>query len=245
MAVKEDPRPPTGGGGGAKKRKRSQKKRAHGEEGAGDPEDVAPAAAEGAPPSHPNKKRKKRHTAPFDSLDLSEPTRAGIRDMGFTKMMEIQARAIPLALGGKDVVGQAKTGSGKTLAFALPCIELMHGTRFMGGNGTACIMIAPVRELCLQIHGVVAQLLKHHPQHTHACVFGGQNPKGEVEKLNRGVNVLIATPGRLLDHLRTCRTFVFKNLLALVIDEADRILQQARRYTLPSPYPPPPRPTTP
>ena len=70
--------------------------------------------------------------------------------------------------------------AGKTLAFVLPCIELMVRTKFMVRNGTACIMIAPVRELCLQIHGVVAQMLKYHASHTHGCCFGGNNPKHEV-----------------------------------------------------------------
>eukprot|EP00667_Euglena_gracilis_P006804 EG_transcript_6868 len=162
----------------------------------------------------------------FASLDISEETKKGLADMGMTRMMEIQQRAVPLLLSGKDVVGQAKTGSGKTLAFVLPCVELMVRARFMVRNGTACIVISPVRELCLQIHGVVAQVLKYHPAHTHACCFGGQNPKKEVDKLTKGVNFLVATPGRLLDHLRNCKTFIYKNLLAFVIDEADRILQQ-------------------
>jgi len=162
----------------------------------------------------------------FDTLDISEASKQGLKAMGFTRMMEIQQRAIPLLLAGKDVVGQAKTGSGKTLAFALPCIELMVRSHFKVRNGAACIVISPVRELCLQIHGVVAELMKFHPSHTHACCFGGQNPAAEAQKLTKGVNVIIATPGRLLDHLRNCSTFVFRNLLAFVIDEADRILQQ-------------------
>jgi ATP-dependent RNA helicase DDX18/HAS1 len=93
-------------------------------------------------------------------------------------------------------------------------------------NGTAAIMIAPVRELCLQIHGVVAEIMLQHTSHTHGCVYGGHSGKTEVERLTKGANVLIATPGRLLDHLKNCTTFIYKNLLALVIDEADRILQQ-------------------
>eukprot|EP01004_Peranema_trichophorum_P002398 NODE_1460_length_1946_cov_33.034558_g1239_i0.p1 GENE.NODE_1460_length_1946_cov_33.034558_g1239_i0~~NODE_1460_length_1946_cov_33.034558_g1239_i0.p1 ORF type:complete len:609 (+),score=135.63 NODE_1460_length_1946_cov_33.034558_g1239_i0:38-1828(+) len=162
----------------------------------------------------------------FESLDISEGTKAALREMGFTKMMEIQKRCLPPLLAGRDVVGQAKTGSGKTLAFVIPSIELMIRSNFMVRNGTAVIIIAPVRELCLQIHGVVAELLKKHGSHTHASCFGGQSPKGEVDKLTRGVNVLVATPGRLLDHLQNCKTFVYRNLLALAIDEADRILQQ-------------------
>lgn len=90
--------------------------------------------------------------------------------------------------------------------------------------GTGVIVISPTRELALQIFGVAKELLKYHHQ-TFGIVMGGANRKAEAEKLGKGVNLLIATPGRLLDHLQNTKGFVVKNLKCLVIDEADRILE--------------------
>src|SRR5436305_3583655 len=91
-------------------------------------------------------------------------------------------------------------------------------------SGTGVIVVSPTRELALQIFGVARELMAHHSQ-TYGTVIGGANRRAEAEKLTKGVNLLIATPGRLLDHLQNTRGFVFKNVKALVIDEADRILE--------------------
>ena len=162
--------------------------------------------------------------APFASLELSEPTRKGIADLGFTHMTEVQARTIPALLTGRDVLGAARTGSGKTLAFLIPAAELLHRAKFMPRNGTGAVVISPTRELALQIYGVARDLMKHHSQ-THGLVMGGANRRGEAERLVKGVNLLVATPGRLLDHLQNTKGFVTRNLACLVIDEADRILE--------------------
>ncbi|KAK0614361.1 ATP-dependent RNA helicase has-1 [Immersiella caudata] len=159
----------------------------------------------------------------FSELTLSEKTMKAIEEMGFTKMTEIQRRGIPPLLAGKDVLGAAKTGSGKTLAFLVPAIEILHSLRFKPRNGTGCIVVTPTRELALQIFGVARELMKNHSQ-TYGVVIGGANRRAEAEKLGKGVNLLIATPGRLLDHLQNT-PFVFKNLRSLIIDEADRILE--------------------
>ncbi|PNY28708.1 ATP-dependent RNA helicase HAS1 [Tolypocladium capitatum] len=159
----------------------------------------------------------------FDELKLSEKTMKAIGEMGFTKMTSIQRSAIPPLLAGKDVLGAAKTGSGKTLAFLIPAIEILSALRFKPRNGTGVIVVSPTRELALQIFGVARELMKHHSQ-TYGIVIGGANRRAEAEKLSKGVNLLIATPGRLLDHLLNT-PFVFKNLKSLVIDEADRILE--------------------
>ncbi|KAK0383701.1 hypothetical protein NLU13_9612 [Sarocladium strictum] len=159
----------------------------------------------------------------FDELRLSERSMKAITDMGFTKMTPIQRSAIPPLLAGKDVLGAAKTGSGKTLAFLLPAIEILSALRFKPRNGTGVIVVSPTRELALQIFGVARELMKYHSQ-TYGIVIGGANRRAEAEKLSKGVNLLIATPGRLLDHLMNT-PFVFKNLKSLVIDEADRILE--------------------
>lgn len=160
----------------------------------------------------------------FTDLNLSAPTLKSIQSMGFTKMTEVQARTIPPLLAGKDVLGAAKTGSGKTLAFLLPAIELLYSLKFKPRNGTGAIVITPTRELALQIFGVARELMGNHSQ-TLGIVIGGANRRQEAEKLTKGVNILIATPGRLLDHLQNTPGFVFKNLKTLIMDEADRILE--------------------
>ncbi|KAL4920010.1 ATP-dependent RNA helicase has1 [Aspergillus aurantiobrunneus] len=160
----------------------------------------------------------------FTELNLSEKTLQGIKDMGFETMTDIQQRTIPPLLAGRDVLGAAKTGSGKTLAFLIPAIEMLSALRFKPRNGTGVIVVSPTRELALQIFGVARELLTAHSQ-TYGIVIGGANRRAEAEKLTKGVNLLIATPGRLLDHLQNTPGFVFKNLKTLVIDEADRILE--------------------
>lgn len=159
----------------------------------------------------------------FEELNLSEKSMKAIKEMGFTKMTEIQRRGIPPSLTGRDVLGAAKTGSGKTLAFLIPVVEMLSSLRFKPRNGTGVLVVSPTRELALQIFGVARELMAHHSQ-TYGIVIGGANRRAEAEKLSKGVNLLIATPGRLLDHLQNT-PFVFKNLKSLVIDEADRILE--------------------
>lgn len=137
----------------------------------------------------------------FNDLSLSEQTLNAIKDMGFTEMTQIQARSIPPLLAGRDVLAGAKTGSGKTLAFLIPAVEMLRALKFKPRNGTGVIVISPTRELALQIFGVAKELMKYHTQ-TFGIVMGGANKRPEEEKLSKGVNLLIATPGRLLDHLK-------------------------------------------
>jgi len=155
---------------------------------------------------------------------VSELTLKGIQDMNFTTMTEIQYKTVMPLLAGRDILGAAKTGSGKTLAFLLPAVELLYKLNFMPRNGTGVIIISPTRELSLQIFGVVTELMQHHKQ-TFGIVMGGANRKQEAERLQKGVNLIVATPGRLLDHLQNTDKFVSKNLQCLIIDEADRILE--------------------
>ena len=196
---------------------------------------------------------------PFSTLELSEPTAKALSDMGFTTMTPVQEKCIPSLLAGKDVLGAARTGSGKTLAFLIPAVELLHRMKFKPRNGvsllnnhlaylcpsfegTGIIVVSPTRELALQIFGVVKELMTGHSQ-TFGIVMGGANRRAEADKLVKGVNLVVATPGRLLDHLevsssivllfiafypflhQNTKGFVFRNLKALVIDEADRILE--------------------
>lgn len=160
----------------------------------------------------------------FSSLGLSEPTMKAINDIGFEYMTEIQARTIPPLLLGKDVLGAARTGSGKTLAFLVPAVELLYHIRFAPRNGTGVVVICPTRELAMQTYAVAEELLKYHSQ-TLGLVIGGNARRGEAERLAKGVNLLIATPGRFLDHLQNTKGFIYKNLKCLMIDEADRLLE--------------------
>ncbi|KAI0472266.1 P-loop containing nucleoside triphosphate hydrolase protein [Xylaria cf. heliscus] len=161
----------------------------------------------------------------FTELNLSEKTLQAIKEeMNFETMTPIQRRAIPPLLAGRDVLGAAKTGSGKTLSFLIPAIEMLHSLRFKPRNGTGVIIVSPTRELALQIFQVATELMKHHSQ-TYGIVIGGANRRAEADKLGKGINLLVATPGRLLDHLQNTQGFVYKNLRTLVIDEADRILE--------------------
>lgn len=160
----------------------------------------------------------------FSSLGLSEPTLKAIQDMGFENMTQIQSRSIPPLLEGKDVLGAARTGSGKTLAFLVPAVELLYHVHFAPRNGTGIVVICPTRELAIQTHAVARDLLKYHRQ-TLGLVIGGAARRGEAERIVKGVNLLVGTPGRLLDHLQNTKGFIYKNLKCLVIDEADRILE--------------------
>ncbi|KAG0478941.1 hypothetical protein HPP92_013660 [Vanilla planifolia] len=185
---------------------------------------------EEAPASKKQKAGKKKGSGimtneSFSLLPIAEPTKDAIRELGFVNMTQIQSRAIPHLLMGKNVMGAARTGSGKTLAFLIPAVELLYNIKFTARNGTGVIIICPTRELAIQTHAVAKDLLKHHSQ-TLGMVIGGTARRGEAEHLAKGVNILVATPGRLLDHLQNTKGFVYKNLKCLIIDEADRILEQ-------------------
>ncbi|RYY32262.1 DEAD/DEAH box helicase, partial [archaeon] len=118
-----------------------------------------------------------------------------------------------------------RTGSGKTLAFLVPAVELLAKVQFKARNGLGAVIITPTRELALQIYNQLQELMQFHRQ-TFGLVMGGANRRTEAEKLEKGVNILVATPGRLLDHMQNTRGFVFSNLQVLIIDEADRLLEE-------------------
>merc|ERR1712166_1436256 len=187
-------------------------------------EDGAANDEEGAPAEETERKPGICSDQKFADLQLSERTQMALTDMGFKYLTHIQAESIAPLLGGRDLLGAAQTGSGKTLAFLIPSVELLSSVEFKPRNGTGVVCISPTRELALQIYGVLRELCKYHTL-THGLVIGGVNRKVEADKLAKGVNILISTPGRLLDHLQNTKGFVYKNLQCLVIDEADRILE--------------------
>ncbi|CAO2636623.1 ATP-dependent RNA helicase DDX18 [Lemmus lemmus] len=161
----------------------------------------------------------------FASLSnlVNENTLKAIEEMGFKHMTEIQHKSIKPLLEGRDLLAAAKTGSGKTLAFLIPVIELIVKLKFMPRNGTGVLILSPTRELAMQTFGVLKELMTHHV-HTYGLIMGGSNRSAEAQKLTNGINIVVATPGRLLDHMQNTPGFMYKNLQCLVIDEADRIL---------------------
>jgi ATP-dependent RNA helicase DDX18/HAS1 len=161
----------------------------------------------------------------FVDLSLTPSlTKAITEQLNFTTMTRIQSEAIPHLIKGRDVLGAAKTGSGKTLAFLVPAFELLNKVKFAHHQGTGVLIITPTRELAQQIFDI-AQTLATHQFRTVALIIGGFNRKLEANKLQKGASVVVATPGRLLDHLLNTQGFKTHNLLMLVIDEADQILK--------------------
>ncbi|RXG51080.1 putative ATP-dependent RNA helicase pitchoune [Armadillidium vulgare] len=154
---------------------------------------------------------------------VCERTLRAIKEMGFETMTDIQAKAIPKLLKGFDLRGTAKTGSGKTLAFLIPVVELLVKQNFKPSYGTGSIIVSPTRELSMQIIKVLEDLLKYHNL-TFGLLIGGNDKKEDVKQLSKGINIIVSTPGRLLDHLQNTPVFVYKKLRCLVLDEADRIL---------------------
>ncbi|CRH00827.1 ATP-dependent RNA helicase HAS1, putative [Plasmodium relictum] len=160
----------------------------------------------------------------FEDLNICDALKKGLKELNFVKLTEIQAKCIPHFLNGKDILGAAKTGSGKTLAFLIPSIHILYNIKFLPKNGTGVLIISPTRELCLQIYQVCKDLCKYIPQ-TNGIIIGGMSRNEEKKKFIHGINILIATPGRLLDHMQNTKEFIYKNLICLIIDEADRLLQ--------------------
>jgi len=155
----------------------------------------------------------------FEKLGLQPPLRAALNDLGFSQPTPIQALAIPPALEGRDVLGSAETGSGKTAAFGLPMVQrLMEKPR----GKTRALILAPTRELADQIAKQLTVLAKH-TNVSIAAIYGGVGFKPQVNALKRGADILVATPGRLLDHLKQ-RTVRLDTIEILVLDEADRML---------------------
>ena len=153
----------------------------------------------------------------FADLGLSKITLAALARAGLEAPTPIQAQAIPPALLGKDVIGCAATGTGKTAAFALPLIERLEGKK-----GTRALILAPTRELALQIHEQIERFA-HGRALRSAVVIGGVGMNPQIEAFRRGTEVIVATPGRLNDHLDS-RTAKLNEVEILVLDEADRML---------------------
>ncbi|KAM0303839.1 hypothetical protein ACHAPM_003409 [Fusarium culmorum] len=161
-------------------------------------------------------------TKKFSELPLSVPTAEGLEIAHFQTLTDVQARAVPLALKGKDILGAAKTGSGKTLAFLIPVLEKLYRAQWTEFDGLGALIISPTRELAAQIFEVLRKVGTKH-SFSAGLVIGGKSLKEEAERLDR-MNILVCTPGRMLQHFDQTAGFDANNLQILVLDEADRIM---------------------
>ena len=157
----------------------------------------------------------------FKDLNITEPILKAIEEKGYANPTPIQVKAIPAALTGKDILGCAQTGTGKTAAFAIPIIQHLQALKNRDKSIKALIL-TPTRELALQISECIDDYAKY-TQVRHGVIFGGVNQRAQVNMLHKGVDILVATPGRLLD-LMNQGYIHLDNVRHFVLDEADRML---------------------
>lgn len=173
---------------------------------------------------------KENETKAFEDLPLSRPTASGLEASHFKNLTDIQQTAVPLALKGSDILGAAKTGSGKTLAFLVPVLENLYRKRWTELDGLGALILSPTRELAIQIFEVLRKIGRYHT-FSAGLVIGGKSLQEERERLGR-MNILVCTPGRMLQHMDQTAAFEIDNLQMLVLDEADRILDMGFQSTV-------------
>jgi len=153
----------------------------------------------------------------FDELEISDEVKRAMSDLGFEETFPIQEEAIPPMMDGRDVIGQAETGTGKTAAFGVPMIE-----NLTEDGGIQALVIAPTRELALQINEDINSYAKY-TQIWSTPIYGGVSIRGQMTRLRKHPQIVVGTPGRLIDHMKR-GTLDFSDLEMLVLDEADRML---------------------
>ncbi|WP_028468725.1 DEAD/DEAH box helicase [Neptunomonas japonica] len=159
---------------------------------------------------------------PFLNLGLCKPIVQAIEELGYTAPTPIQKQAIPIILSGKDLIATAQTGTGKTAAFVLPILEAFNKERTLRGKRIRALILTPTRELAVQVAANVEQYSKH-LNLSSLAVYGGVDSEVQKQRLIEGIDILVATPGRLLD-LSHQRALHFDELEVLVLDEADRMV---------------------
>lgn len=160
----------------------------------------------------------------FSELNLIEPLQKAVANEGYTTPTPIQAQAIPIILQGIDLLGVAQTGTGKTAAFSIPILQLLHNTHGFqkGKRNIKALIVTPTRELAIQIDESLSAYGKY-TQLTHTVIFGGVKQGKQTDALRDGVDILVATPGRLLDLINQ-RFITLSHIEMFVLDEADRML---------------------
>jgi len=156
----------------------------------------------------------------FSELDLPAPLLRAIQDVGYETPTPIQSQTIPPLVEGRDLLGHAPTGTGKTAAFALPILARMD----LNARGVQALILAPTRELAIQVAEAFSKYASHMKNLRVLPIYGGSDYTGQIRQLNRGVNVVVGTPGRIMDHMRR-GTLKLDNLKTLVLDEADEMLR--------------------
>jgi len=163
----------------------------------------------------------------FEQLPISKELKQAIAEIGYEEATPIQAEAIPVILEGKDVIGLAQTGTGKTAAFAIPAIEKIDITN----DKTQAIILCPTRELAIQVSEEVSKFIAHKKKIKILPVYGGQPIDRQIMALRRGVHIIIATPGRLVDHIDR-GTVKLEHVSMAILDEADEMLNMGFRDDL-------------
>jgi ATP-dependent RNA helicase DeaD len=164
------------------------------------------------------------NTIKFSELALSDELQEAIAEMGFENATPIQSQAIPHILEGRDIIGQAQTGTGKTAAFGVPLIDRLDPR----DKGIQALIMCPTRELAVQVANEIKKLIKFKKGINCLAVYGGESIERQISALKRGVQIIIGTPGRILDHMDR-RTISFENVKMIVLDEADEMLNMGFR----------------
>ena len=161
----------------------------------------------------------------FNELNLPEEILRAVEDMGFSEATEIQSKAIPVMLEGKDLVGKSNTGTGKTAAFGIPAaVSVTRG----GKNGVEVLILCPTRELAMQACKEIEKFSAYMPWVKPCAVYGGAAMDKQISELRRGANIVVGTPGRVMDHIGR-KTLKLENLRTIVLDEADEKLNKGFR----------------
>lgn len=159
----------------------------------------------------------------FKELDLDPKILKALDEAGYTTPTPIQAQSIPFALSGADIRASAQTGTGKTAAFTLPCLNRLMASPAKPGRGPRILVLVPTRELAMQVATEAAKYSKYLPRVKTVCIYGGASYTLQNRELSRPYEILVATPGRLMDHMEQGR-ISFQRLEMFILDEADRML---------------------
>lgn len=167
----------------------------------------------------------------FDQLPLSPAVLRAVNDMGFAQPTEIQARAIPAVMSGRDIIGRSHTGTGKTMAFGVPAVE--YCLRHPECRDTQVLVLCPTRELAMQACDEVRKLTRYTQSIRAVALYGGQPIQNQIPQLRRGAEIVIGTPGRIMDHIHR-HTLRLDHLSLVVLDEADEMLNMGFREDIES-----------
>ncbi|MGN0581707.1 MAG: DEAD/DEAH box helicase [Oscillospiraceae bacterium] len=165
----------------------------------------------------------------FNELHLTEEILRAVEDMGFTEATEIQEKSIPLIRSGADIIGKSNTGTGKTAAFGIPAIESISREK----NGVEVLILCPTRELAMQACGEIKKFSRYMNWVKPCAVYGGASMERQILDLKHGANLVVGTPGRVMDHMRR-RTIKLQNLKMIILDEADEMLNMGFREDIES-----------